>query len=156
MSPPSEPESHRRPVRILLVEDNPADVRLAKEAFAEVDADVTLTVVTDGPDALDALRGDGTFPDGVVPHLILLDLDLPTLDGTDVLSEIKSDPDLRCIPVIVLTTADDDRVVERAYDRYANAFVTKPDSVSAFIDAVDDLQSFWLSTARLPNRGDGR
>jgi two-component system response regulator len=139
------------PVRVLLVEDNPADARLAKEAFDEVDADVSVTVVTDGPDALDALHGDGTFPDGVVPHLILLDLHLPTQDGTDVLSEIKSDAALRRIPVIVLTTSDERRDVERVYDNCANAFITKPDTVSAFIDAVDDLQSFWLSTATLPD-----
>lgn len=134
---------------VLLVEDNPGDVRLAKEALSEIGAAVSLTVATSGVEALAALRGEGSDP---LPHLVLLDINLPDTDGGAILSEIKSDECLRRIPVVVLTTSDQSSDVERMYDNHANAYVTKPDTVSEFITTIDHLVSFWLSTATLPNR----
>ncbi|MBV0925462.1 response regulator [Halomicroarcula limicola] len=139
-----------RSPRVLLVEDNPADARLAKEAFSEIGARVSLTVVHNGSDALATLRGEGQRDDDVAPHLVLLDINLPGRNGGDILREIKSDDSLRRIPVVILTTSDESKDVERMYDNHANAYVTKPDSVSEYITVIDHLQSFWLSTATLP------
>ncbi|WP_135303646.1 response regulator [Haloarcula amylovorans] len=136
--------------RVLLVEDNPADARLAKEAFSEIGARVSLTVVHNGSDALATLRGEED--DDIVPHLVLLDINLPGRNGGDILQEIKSDDSLRRIPVVILTTSDESKDVERMYDNHANAYVTKPDSVSEYITVIDHLQSFWLSTATLPRK----
>ena len=137
---------------VLMVEDNPGDSRLAKEAFEEVNADVSLNVVTDGESALSFLRKENGYSDATTPQLIILDLDLPGRNGREILAEIKSDDTLRRIPVIVLTTTDDDATIADLYDNYANAFVTKPESMSKFIDMIGSVQSFWLSNASLPPR----
>ena len=137
---------------LLVVEDNPGDSRLAREAFDEVDADVALDVVDDGECALEFLRKEGGYADVTTPHLIILDLNLPRKNGKQVLSEIKSDDALRRIPVIVLTTTNDTGAVTELYDRHANAFVTKPNTVTQFIEMIDSVQSFWLTSATLPPR----
>lgn len=135
---------------VLLVEDNPADVRLAKEAFDEINASISLSVATEGASALDVLRGNGTHADSDLPQLVLLDINLPDSDGGEILAEIKADDRLRQIPVIILTTSDESKDIDRMYDNYANAYVTKPDTVADFIAMVDHIESFWLSTATLP------
>jgi len=144
--------SQPKQMSILLIEDNPGDIRLAREAFEEVDANVTLHAVEDGGRALALLRGDGESTERLRPNLILLDLNLPTKDGFEVLSEIKSDESLRQIPVIVLTTSDDEDDIAELYDKHANAFVTKPNDVVDFIDMIGAVESFWLSNATLPSR----
>lgn len=146
------PASTPRRPDVLLVEDNPADSRLAREAFDEVDADVSLDVVEDGASALAFLRKQAEFADAATPDLVMLDLDLPRKSGREVLSEIKADERLRRIPVIVLTTVDDDDAVADLYDRHANAFVTKPETVAQFIEMIGSVELFWLSNATLPPR----
>jgi CheY-like chemotaxis protein len=135
---------------VLLIEDNPADVRLAKEAFKEINPNVSLAVATNAAEALGVLNGDGSDSDAPMPRLVLLDLNLPDSNGGEILDTIKSDERLRQLPVIILTTSDERQDIERMYDSYANAYVTKPDSVVEFIDMIDHLESFWLSTATLP------
>lgn len=139
------------PPTILLVEDNPGDVRMTREAFSDIDVPVTIHATSDSVDALALLRGDRPDVDGPRPQLVLLDLNLDGIDGETVLGEIKSDESLRRIPVIVLTTSDDVVDIERMYDNHANAYVTKPDTAAEFIAMIDHLQSFWLSTAKLPD-----
>lgn len=143
-TPDTEP-----PVEVLLVEDNPREVRLLREVFAEVGADVSLTVAGDGAAALDRLRSRHGATDDL-PHFVLLDLDLPETDGHEVLAAVKSDEDLRHVPVIVFTTSDDATDVTETYANHANAFVTKPDTAGRFVELVDNLQAFWLSSATLP------
>lgn len=134
---------------VLLVEDNPGDVRLAKEALAELEVSVSLTVASNGVEALELLRAENG---DTQPQLVLLDINLPDTDGGSILAEIKSDERLRRIPVVVLTTSDQARDVQRMYDNHANAYVTKPETVSEFITTIDHLVSFWLSTATLPTQ----
>jgi CheY-like chemotaxis protein len=139
-------------VQILLVEDNPGDSRLAREAFEEIGADVALSVVENGREALAFLRREREFADAARPQLIILDLNLPRMNGDEVLAEIKSDEEFRRIPVIVLTTVTDESAVAELYDKHANAFVTKPNTVSQFIEMIGSVESFWLSNATLPRR----
>lgn len=133
------------PPTVLLVEDNPGDVRLVREAFTELDVDVSLRVATNCLDALDSIRS-GDPP----PQLVLLDINLPDGDGCSVLTEIKEAEQLRRTPVIILTTSDQTEDITRMYDNHANAYVTKPDTVSEYLATIDHLVSFWLSTATLP------
>ena len=135
---------------ILLVEDNPGDVRLTEEAFDEAQIANTLHVATDGVEALDFLHQRGEYADAPRPDIILLDLNLPRKNGDEVLSEIQDDPDLSCIPVIVLTSSEAEEDVERSYELHANAYLTKPVDPERFIDIVQSFQEFWLSVVRLP------
>ncbi|HEV2889295.1 MAG TPA: response regulator [Frankiaceae bacterium] len=139
------------PIDILLVEDNPGDVRLTREALRRGRVANTLHVVGDGDEALEFLRREGRHGDKPRPGLVLLDLNLPGLDGRDVLAEVKSDPDLRSIPVIVLTTSSADRDVARSYDLGANCFVSKPVSLDAFLDVIRSFEGFWLTVVNLPS-----
>lgn len=141
----------QRSTRILHVEDNPGDARLAEEAFDEVEANVDLTVVQDGARALAVLRA-AEKGETARPDLVLLDLNLPTKSGVEVLEEIKSDKSLRKIPVIILTTTDDDATIDALYDNHANAFVTKPTTVDQFIEMIESVNAFWLSSATLPQQ----
>ena len=136
--------------RVLLVEDNPHDVRLAREAIAEADSSIELDVVTDGAAALDYLRSRGTTTDTPVPAFVLLDYNLPKRDGADVLSVIKSDSILRRIPINIFTTSDSKEDIVRMYDLHANAYLTKPQTIDQYVSLVDHLESFWLSTVTLP------
>ena len=139
-----------RPVQILLVEDNPGDVRLTMEALKEAKVVNRLTVVKDGIEALSLLRREGPHADAVRPDLILLDLNLPRKDGREVLAEIKADDDLKRIPVVVLTTSQDEQDVLKTYNLYANCYITKPVDLDQFITVVKSIEDFWLGIVVLP------
>lgn len=145
----------RRPIEILLVEDNPGDVRLTREALKEGKVLNHLHVVEDGEDAVRFLRREGEFDGAVRPDLVLLDLNLPRKSGHEVLEEIKTDTDLRRIPVVVLTSSEAETDIARSYDRYANAYITKPVDLDQFISVVRAVEDFWLEVVRLPAE-DGR
>jgi two-component system, chemotaxis family, response regulator Rcp1 len=135
-----------RPIEILLVEDSPGDVRLALEALKEAKVLNHVTVAPDGVEAMALLRRPGVPR----PDLILLDLNLPRKDGREVLAEIKGDPDLRRIPVVVLTTSKAEADVIRAYDLHANCYITKPVDFKQFIEVVEAIEGFWLTVVKLP------
>jgi CheY-like chemotaxis protein len=143
-------ESDGESVDILLVEDNPGDVRLTREAFRELDLDGDLHVVNDGEEALDFLFRRGAHDDAPRPDLVLLDLNLPKVDGLEVLEEIKGDPGLRRIPVVVLTGSKAEEDIVESYDRHSNAYLTKPIDPQEFVDLVKSFESFWLSLVKLP------
>ncbi len=138
------------PIEILLIEDNPADIRLTQEAFREARLHNTIHVAQDGVSAMAFIRQTAPFQHAPRPDLILLDLNLPKMDGREILKEIKSDPHTRTIPVVVLTTSDDEEDVLRSYDLHANAYLVKPIDVLRFITMVQPLESFWLSVVKLP------
>jgi CheY-like chemotaxis protein len=137
-------------VEILLVEDNPGDVLLTREALADTKLLNRLSVVPDGEQALAFLRGRGTFTGSQRPDLILLDLGLPKKDGREVLAEIKADPDLRSIPVCILTSSDAERDIVMSYDLGANCYVTKPIDFDLFLDVVKAVNHFWFCVVTLP------
>jgi chemotaxis family two-component system response regulator Rcp1 len=141
-----------RRIQILLVEDDPDDVLLTSEVLRETRMPSDLHVVMDGEEAMDFLHRKGRFEAAVVPDLVLLDLNLPKKDGRQVLAEIKADPGLRRIPVIVLTTSAADQDVAQAYDRHANAYVRKPVGYTALLDVVRSIEHFWVGAAQLPPR----
>jgi chemotaxis family two-component system response regulator Rcp1 len=143
-------EEHARPIEILLVEDNPGDVRLTIEALKEGKVRNNLAVAKDGVDALAFLRRQGSYAGASRPDLILLDLNLPRKDGREVLAEIKEDPLLRRIPVVVLTTSKAEEDILRTYDLHANCYITKPVDLEQFISVVRSIDDFWLSVVRLP------
>jgi two-component system, chemotaxis family, response regulator Rcp1 len=139
-----------RPVRILLVEDNPGDARLTVEVFKYNKLPKVLNVVEDGDEALAFLRQEGKYADALRPDLILLDLNLPKKDGRQVLAAIKSDVNLRRIPVVVLTTTRDQQDIMKAYDLNANCFLTKPVDFEQFTKLVEAIENFWLTMVELP------
>jgi CheY-like chemotaxis protein len=139
-----------RPVEILLVEDNPGDVRLAVEALKEGKVHNNLHVVGDGVEAMMFLRREGKFALSPRPDLILLDLNLPKKDGREVLAEIKADEKLRRIPVVVLTTSKAEQDILRTYDLHANCYITKPVDLEQFIAVVKSVEDFWLTIVKLP------
>jgi CheY-like chemotaxis protein len=138
------------PVEILLVEDNPGDHRLTQEALREGKVYNNLHWARDGVEAIDFLKRRGRFADSPRPDIILLDLNLPKKDGREVLSEIKQDPDLRAIPVVILTTSKAEEDVLRSYDLHANCYVTKPVDLEKFIVVVQSIDRFWLTVVTLP------
>ena len=138
------------PIDILLVEDNPGDVRLTQEAFKQAQINNELHVVTDGEEALEYLFRRGEHDEAVRPDLVLLDLNLPKVDGLEVLEEIKSDPDLKRIPVIVLTSSATETDVVRSYELRTNAYLTKPVDPAEFFDLVGTFEEFWFELVRLP------
>jgi len=142
--------AHSRPVEILLVEDNPGDVRLTREALREAKVRNNLSVAPDGVEALAYLRKEGQYADAVRPDLILLDLNLPRKDGREVLEEVKADPALRHIPVVVLTSSQAEQDILRAYDLHANCYVTKPVDLDQFITVVKSIEDFWFTIVKLP------
>jgi two-component system response regulator len=139
-----------RPMEVLLVEDDEGDVLMTREALAEGRIVNRLSVAGDGVEALEYLRRDGRHTDAVRPDLILLDLNLPKRDGRQVLSEIKGDPELRRIPVVVLTTSEAEEDVLRSYDLHANAYVTKPVDFDQFVNVIRQIDDFFISVVRLP------
>ncbi|HKV91836.1 MAG TPA: response regulator [Candidatus Angelobacter sp.] len=143
------------PVEILLVEDNPGDVRLTREAFLEARLQNHLSVVPDGIEALDFLRRKGKHANAPRPDLILLDLNLPRKDGREVLTEIKADPDLKAIPVVVLTTSAADQDIKRSYELHANCYITKPVDLNQFLETMNVVEEFWLSVVKLPPKKSG-
>jgi CheY-like chemotaxis protein len=141
------PQEH---VDILLVEDNPGDVRLTQEAFKNGQIYNDLHVVNDGDEALAFLRNEGEHADAPTPDIVLLDLNLPRKNGDEVLAEVRADPDLARIPVIVLTSSEAQEDVAQSYELQANAYLTKPVDPSEFIEVVKSFKQFWLSVVRLP------
>ena len=137
-------------IQVLLVEDNPGDVRLTKEALKEGKLLNQLTVVGDGVEALAFLRKEGVYADALQPELILLDLNLPKKDGREVLAEIKADPNLRRIPVVVLTTSSSEEDILKIYDLHANCYITKPVDLEQFMGVVKSIEDFWVSVVKLP------
>lgn len=144
--------THSKMIEILMVEDNPADVRLTQEAFKDAKMLNHMNVVEDGEAAMEFLRREGRYADAPRPDLVLLDLNLPKKDGREVLEEIKDDPELRRIPVVVLTTSGDEKDILRAYDHHVNAYVTKPVDLDNFMKIVELVEDFWLTVVKLPPR----
>lgn len=140
------------PIEILLVEDNPGDVRLTVEALKDGKVSNRLSVVGDGVEAMAFLRREGKFANAPRPHLILLDLNLPKKDGREVLAEVKQDPSLKRIPVVILTTSQAEQDILRSYELHANAFITKPVDFEHFMNVVKSVEDFWLTIVRLPPR----
>lgn len=139
-----------KPIEILLVEDNPGDVRLTREALKDGKVLNRLNVVSDGVEAMEYLRRQGQYAAAPRPDVILLDLNLPRKDGREVLAELKVDPELKRIPVVVLTTSDAERDVLQAYDLHANCYITKPMDLVQFTTVVRAAEDFWLTIVRLP------
>ena len=143
-------EKTGRPIEILLVEDNPGDARLVKEALKDGKVLNELHVVSDGVEALDFLRRRGRYADAVRPDLILLDLNLPKKSGHEVLAEIKDDPDLKRIPVVVLTVSKAEEDIMITYNLHGNCFITKPIDFDQFVNVVKAIEDFWLTIVKLP------
>ena len=137
-------------VQILLVEDNQGDIRLTIEALEEGKLRINLSIVEDGVKALEFLRNEGLYENAPRPDLILLDLNLPRKDGREVLSEIKSDPSFKLIPVVVLTTSDAEIDILKSYGLGANCYITKPVDINHFIEVVKQIEEFWLTIVKLP------
>lgn len=142
-------------IEVLLVEDDPGDVLLTREAFEDNKVRNNLNVVGDGEEAMAYLRREGRYADAPRPDLILLDLNLPRKDGREVLSEVKADPELRSIPVVVLTTSAADEDILRSYDLHANAYVTKPVDFERFIEVVRQIDDFFVTVVKLPGHRSG-
>jgi len=138
------------PIEILLVEDNPGDARLTREALKDGRVRHHLSVVADGVEALAFLRAQGGHARAPRPDLILLDLNIPKMDGRQVLAEIKADPDLVRIPVVVLTTSKAEEDIARTYDLHANCYINKPVDLDQFMTVVKAIEDFWLTIVRLP------
>jgi chemotaxis family two-component system response regulator Rcp1 len=141
------------PVEILLVEDNPGDVRLAKEALKDAKVRNNLHVVEDGVEALAFLHREGKYADAPHPDLILLDLNLPKKDGREVLAEIKADENLKRVPVVILTMSEAEEDILKTYDLHANCYITKPVDLDQFIKVVKSIEDFWFSIVKLPPNG---
>jgi chemotaxis family two-component system response regulator Rcp1 len=137
-------------MEVLLVEDSPGDVRLTREAFREANESVRLHVASDGVEAMAFLRHTGTHDGNPRPDLILLDLNLPRLDGREVLTLIKEDENLRTIPIIVLTTSDAEIDIVKSYQLKANCYLSKPVELEAFYSLVKQINEFWMTTVKLP------
>ena len=137
-------------IEVLLVEDNPGDVRLTREALREGKMRNNLSVAPDGVEALAFLRREGKYADAPRPHVILLDLNLPKKDGREVLEEVKADPMLRSIPVVILTSSEAERDIAQAYALHANCYVTKPVDLDQFITVVKSIEDFWFTIVKLP------
>ena len=138
------------PVNILLIEDNPGDVRLTQEAFKEGNMNIKLDVVMDGVEAIKYLKKEMPYSQAITPDLILLDLNLPKKDGREVLLEIKTDSKLKRTPVVVLTTSNAQQDILKSYNLHVNCYINKPVDFDKFFDIIQKIEDFWLSTAILP------
>jgi CheY-like chemotaxis protein len=139
-------------IQVLLVEDSPGDVRLTKEAFREANESIHLHVVSDGLEAMAFLNRKGIYANAERPDFILLDLNLPRMDGREVLATIKGDESLKTIPTIILTTSDAEADIQKSYQLQANCYLTKPVQLDSFEAVVRSINDFWLTTAKLPQR----
>ncbi|MFK7936606.1 MAG: response regulator [Saprospiraceae bacterium] len=139
-----------RPINILLIEDNPGDVRLTQEAFKEGRIPINLNVTMDGVEALKYLHKQEKYLDADTPDLILLDLNLPKRDGREVLQDIKSDDFLKRIPVVILTTSNAEQDILKSYNLHVNCYINKPVDFDRFFDIIQKIEDFWLTTAILP------
>src|SRR5271170_5569925 len=140
------------PIEILLVEDSPGDVRLTQEAFHEANPLIHLNVATDGVEGMAFLRREGSHANSPRPDLILLDLNLPKMDGREVLAKIKADESLRLIPTVILTTSDAEADIVKSYSLQANCYLSKPVQLDAFEGLVKSINDFWLTKVKLPQR----
>jgi len=140
------------PLEVLLVEDSPGDVRLTQEAFREANRDIHLHVASDGVEAMAFLKRQGTNANAPRPDLILLDLNLPRMDGREVLAEIKGDDNLKTIPTIILTTSESEADIVKSYQLQANCYLSKPVGLDEFESLVKSINDFWLTRARLPQQ----
>jgi CheY-like chemotaxis protein len=138
-------------INILLVEDNPGDVRLTKEALKEGKIINTMSVASDGEEAMSILRQEGKYADFVRPDLVLLDLNMPKMDGREVLKAMKTEPSLKSIPVVVLTTSKADNDILQSYEHHANCYISKPVELEQFIEIVENISDFWFSVVKLPS-----
>ena len=141
-----------RPIQILMVEDNPDDIELTVEALKDARVANHLTVVQDGEEALSYLRCRGKYAQAIRPDLILLDLNMPRKNGRDVLRDIKNDPKLKRIPVVILTTSQAEDDILHTYDLHANCYITKPVDFNQFLKVVRSIEDFWLTVVKLPPR----
>ncbi len=141
-----------QPVDILLVEDNPGDIRLTQEAFRDGKLLNRLTAVSDGEQAMAFLRRQGKYERVRQPDLVLLDLNLPRKDGREVLAEVKADPDLRRIPVVVVTSSRAEEDILKAYNLHTNCYVTKPVDLVKFVAVVKSIEHFWVHIVKLPSK----
>lgn len=139
-----------RPIEVLLVEDSPGDVRLTREALREGKIRNNLSHVPDGVEAMAFLRHEGQYADVPKPDIVLLDLNMPRKDGREVLAEMKADPRLKRIPVVVLTTSEAEQDILKTYDLHANCYLTKPVDLDQFISIVRSVENFWLQLVKLP------
>ena len=140
------------PAEILLIEDNPGDIRLIIELFKDSDIEYNVNIALNGEEGMKMLHKEGEYENFLLPDLILLDLNLPKKDGKQVLKEIKSDQDLMCIPVIVLTTSDAKHDIIETYNYNANSFITKPVDLDCFVKVIKSIQDFWLNIVKLPSK----
>jgi chemotaxis family two-component system response regulator Rcp1 len=140
-----------RPINILLVEDNPGDVELTEDALRRSKVATKVSVVADGEDAMDYLRQQSAYQEETMPDLVLLDLNLPRKDGMEVLREMKDDPNLRHIPVVVLTTSEAERDILASYELGANCFISKPVDLTEFRKVVESIDDFWFTIVKLPS-----
>jgi two-component system, chemotaxis family, response regulator Rcp1 len=140
------------PIEVLLVEDSPGDVRLTKEAFREANPTIRLHVAADGVEAMAFLKHQGAHAHSPRPNLILLDLNLPKMDGREVLCQIKEDADLKTIPTVILTTSESEADIVKSYELQANCYLTKPVQLEAFESLVKSINDFWLTKAKLPQQ----
>jgi chemotaxis family two-component system response regulator Rcp1 len=141
-----------QPIHVLLVEDSPGDIRLTQEALKDAKMHIHLDVARDGQEAMAFLMREGEYANAPRPDLILLDLNLPKKDGREVLKEIKEDPTLKIIPVVILTTSASEADILRSYSLHANCYITKPVSLDGFLTVVKSIDSFWMSVVKLPSR----
>jgi two-component system, chemotaxis family, response regulator Rcp1 len=145
-------EEQAKPIEILLVEDNPADVRLIAETMKDFKSRNRIRLVKDGVEAMEYLKKQGSFAETARPDIIMLDLNLPRKNGFELLKEIKENPDLRDIPVVVLSTSDSQKDIARSYELQAACFVTKPVGLDDFIRTVKQIENFWMGIAKLPEK----
>ena len=140
-------------IKILLVEDNEGDVVLTMQALKKANVINGINVAMDGDEAMKYLRKEGRFSNAETPDLILLDINLPKIDGMEVLAEIKNDQDLKSIPVVMLTTSDSENDIVRSYNNHANCYITKPVDFRKFIEVIQAIKDFWISIVKLPKHG---
>jgi chemotaxis family two-component system response regulator Rcp1 len=145
-------EEENMAIRILLIEDSSGDVRLMREVLLGANNSIQLLVASDGVEAMSFLRQQGTYRNAPRPDLILLDLNLPKIDGREVLALIKADGDLRAVPIIVLTTSDADADIVKSYQLQANCYLSKPGTLNEFENLVKSLNDFWLTRVKLPRK----
>ena len=136
---------------ILLVENNPGDIRIIQEIFKESKSNINLSIVNDGAETINRLKKENNYKNALRPDIIILDLNLPKKNGFEVLKEIKSNKELKRIPVIVLTTSEFEEDISNAYDLHANCYIKKPTDFEQFIEILKSIQGFWLNTVRLPS-----
>ncbi|MBV8938615.1 MAG: response regulator [Alphaproteobacteria bacterium] len=146
---------HGEPIEILLVEDNPGDVELTQEAFADSKICNHLYVANDGVEALEFLRRVGPHANAVRPDVVLLDLNMPRMDGKELLEVVKNDPDLKSIPIVILTSSEAEKDIVKSYKLHANCYINKPVNLEGFLEVVRSMEDFWLSVVKLPKNHSG-